>query len=155
MTNKWYDPILNAVKSFFGMQTDATEQEIHQALQNFKSLDDFKSSIRAQVKSEIETEMQAKIDDENNEFLKKNQNLEQQLAAANQRATELQTEAADLRKKVEQLTADVKAKSDEIAELKSKPAADLNLGSTGGDGYDSQSDLPVWNQWKAKMAETR
>ena len=156
---KWYNEILTALKGFFSLEHDATEQEVHQRITGMKTLDEMKQSIEAEIRPRIEQE--------------EGERYGAQIAAEAARADAAETKAGDLEtrlaeadKQLESLQADVKRLEaqavelrDKIAALEKLPAADHTSGQPAT-GTQSATDKPYLRnpvylkaqQMRARMA---
>lgn len=137
---KWFNEIMTALKTFFALEHDATEQEVHEKLTGMKTLDEMKASIAADLRATIEQE--------------EGERYGAQIIAEAARADTAEAKAADLEnrlaeadKQLESLQADVKRLEaqavelrDKIAALEKLPAADHTSGqpATGA----TQTDKP-------------
>lgn len=138
----WTAEILLECKRIFGIQHDATEQEIHESLREIESHEDLKTSIIEEFKTdsnaptEKETELEAKVSDMQAQV----DDLKSQLESAQQTIDNLTAEKKDLESKGSALQA-------EIDQLKEEPADK----HTGGDNPPpGKSKTPVWDNFKEK-----
>lgn len=102
---KFYESILANIKSFFGMEPDATEAEVDAKLDAVQSREAYEAKIREEVKAEYE----------------------QQIATLKQEMVE---NAADLNKQISGLKETIERRDVRIAELEKQPAADHTTGVT-------------------------
>lgn len=108
---KWYNSILTNVKSLLGLDNEATEQEVDQALREHETREVLENGIRETVASEY----QAQID-----------GLNSQLAAANKQIQTHESTITDLIQERDSLQAQVTELSERVledhTELKGKGA---------------------------------
>lgn len=107
-----YDTILKNTRRFFGMDSEASEAEVDQKLEEAGTVE----AMKATLKKEVEAEMQTEIDDEK---------------AKN---TTLETANTGLTKEVKDLKADLKTAKEEIEELKKEPGEKHTGGETSEEG---------------------
>lgn len=141
---KWFNEILTAAKSFFGLEHDATEQEVHEKLTGMKTLEEMKSGIEADIRTRIEQEegerYGAQIAAEATRAdaaESRAADLETQLADANTQLTALQASISAL----ESAATDLKAR---IVELEKLPGATHTNGDTDT-GEKKESNKPYLN----------
>lgn len=154
---KWYNEILNTLKSFFALEHDATEQEVHEKLTGMKTYDEMKQSIEAELRPRIEHEEAERYGP--------------QIAAAEQRAEDAETKAGDLdaqlnaaneqieslQARITQLETDAKSLQEQIQALEKLPAADHTSGQPGT-GNQSAAEKPYLKNplyLKAKAMQSR
>lgn len=143
---KWFNEILTAAKSFFGLEHDATEQEVHEKITSMKTFEEMQTGIEASVRARIEQEegerYGAQIASEAaraDAAETRAADLESQLADANTRLTALQASIATLE-------ADATALQARIAELEKLPGATHTAGDTDtGDTGQKTANRPYHN----------
>jgi septal ring factor EnvC (AmiA/AmiB activator) len=111
---KFYSQILTLVAAFFGMNSESTEAEIHQRLEEAGTLED----MRAQIRQEFEQQIR-----EQNEEI---QSLGSQLAAVSEERDALQQQ--------------VNEQEERIAELEKEPAEN----HTNGQKETSAKEETPW-----------
>lgn len=119
---KWFNEILTATKAFFGMEHDATEQEVHEKLTSMKSINDMRAAIEAEEAQRYGAQIQAEAA-RATAAEQRAQELEEQLNAAN-------TALDQLRNSVTQLRTDAESLRARITELEKLPAATHTDGQT-------------------------
>ncbi len=122
---KWFNEILTGLKSFFSLEHDATEQEVHAAITKHGNLESMKQAIRAELQEEVTTLKSAMAEIES-----QNDALQNRLNEVEAENATLQATLSDLKKEAETLRADAKAKADEIEQMKKEPAATHTEGET-------------------------
>lgn len=110
---KWFNEILTAVKVVFGLEHDATEQEVHEKLTSMKSYDDLKAQITADVRAVVEQE-------EGERYGAQIAAEAARADAAEAKATEIETKLAAANTQIEQLQADIKRLETEATALKAR-----------------------------------
>lgn len=143
---KWYDQILASVKSFFALEHDATEQEVHEKLQSAKSLESFQAELRQSLEQEIRAEMLTELNAET----ERANAAEILLEAAKATISEQNSGGAELESRIEQLTATITAHEATIETLKKKPAEDHTAGEGGAPA--PKNDKPYLNSAIYKQA---
>lgn len=123
--SKWAGEILLETKRIFGLDHDASEQEVHEHLRTVESFADVAASLRTEIEKEFTapTEREKTLEDEK-------QDLENRAAQAEQEAATLRATVAALKKEAEDLKTEAKAKADEIERLKAEPATKHTGGET-------------------------
>jgi len=109
---KWYDQILASVKNLLGLESEATEAEVHAALKDTGSREALATSIRAELNAEHTAAIAA---------------MQTQLDAANASLAASQASNATLTTQVATLTT-------ENATLKAQPAAERSTGKREEEG---------------------
>lgn len=122
---KWFNEILTGLKSFFGLEHDATESEVHAALTKHGNLENMKQAIREELQEEVNTLQSALAETE-----KQKDALDNRLKEVEAENATLQATLSDLKKEAETLKADATAKADEIERMKKEPAAEHTGGET-------------------------
>lgn len=125
---KWYNEILTALKGFFSLEHDATEQEVHERLTGMKSLDDMKQSIEAEIRPRIEQEEGERYGAQIIAAQDRADAAERSAAELDTRLTDANTQIETLNARIAQLERDATALRDQVAALEKMPAAD----HTGG-----------------------
>lgn len=147
---KWYNQILNQVKSFFNMDTSAQESEIHEKMTEFGSYE----QMEAKIRSDVEAEFKAKQGGDDDEFYKalsdERDDLVNKLKVVSDEATQLKKSAKVLADEVAQLKLDATAAADRIIELEKGPAAPIITGPTDPPGQP-KSNTPVWDAYKKRF----
>lgn len=134
---KWFNEILTAAKSFFGMEHDATEQEVHEKLTSMKSINDMRAAIQAEEAQRYGAQIQAEAD-RATAAEQRAQELEEKLTAANAALDGLQSN-------INQLKADAESLRARITELEKMPAADHTDGQTGTTPATDAAEKPYLN----------
>jgi septal ring factor EnvC (AmiA/AmiB activator) len=111
---KFYSQILTLVAAFFGMNSESTEAEIHQRLEEAGTLEDMRTQIRQEFEQQIR---------EQNEEI---QSLGSQLAAVSEERDALQQQ--------------VNEQEERIAELEKEPAEN----HTNGQRENSAAEDAPW-----------
>jgi chromosome segregation ATPase len=108
---KWYNEILNKVKTIFMMSAEATEAEVHEQLSKINTIEAAAADVE-KIRQEVGHEFSTQVGE-----------LEKQV--------ERLTQTIDQRdKKIEELSNQVKAQAAEIETLKKEPAAEHTAGVT-------------------------
>lgn len=142
--SKLYDELMSAFASFFRLGDDATETEIHAAIEGQKPL----SEQLEEARTDAVKELQKQFDTLKSDFDKQAERitaLEKMVSDAadaatvkDARITELQTEIADHAKTVDALKAQHKTEIDSLAgELASAKAGKLKETDAGGDRHEA------------------
>lgn len=122
--SKWAAEILLETKRIFGLDHDASEQEVHEHLRSVESFEQF----TAQARENVEKQFTAPTERENALQGEKDA-LENRVNELASQVDTLQTNLAALKEEAEALKQDAEAKAEEIERLKAE-AADTH---TGGD----------------------
>lgn len=125
---KWYDNILNGLKTFFNLSADATESEIDQVL----------TEANAQKMNSKKS-----VDDDEEVFLKK-ADFDAKILQMQKQVTDLEQSVRDLK----QSTLDLKTR---VAELEKMPAAEQTNGATDDETANSKQLTPMTARAIAKM----
>lgn len=131
--SKWAAQILLENKRIFGLDHEASEQEVHEHLRTVESFADVAASLRAEVEKEFTapTERENALQTENEALENRVKELEPQVAS-------LQANVAQLEKDAKSLKSDLDAKVTEIEALKSEAAAEHTGGETEPGGGNAE-----------------
>jgi TolA-binding protein len=122
---KWYNEILNKVKTLFKMSTEATEAEVHEQLSKINTIEAAVADVE-KIRQEVGQEFSTQVGE-----------LEKQV--------ERLTQTIDQRdKKIEELSNQVKAQASEIETLKKEPAAEHTAGPAES-AAPAKNDKPWMN----------
>ncbi len=142
--NKWAGEILLETKRIFGLDHDASEQEVHEHLRNVESYDTVVDNAKSEGMQDLLALQSGLAETERQKDFLENRakELESQVDALQANVDALKTEA-------EALKADVTAKAAEIEALKSEPAAKHTTGDVDPEPAP-KSATPVWDAFKAQ-----
>ncbi len=126
MTTKWVDDILSTLRSWFNQGDDATESEIHAAMQEAGGLDGLKAKIKADAISEANTAHAAEIE----KITKEKSDIEDELTSLKSGLAETEGRLAAANSRITELE---KRSTAEITKVKSE-STDENAGS----------NMPAW-----------
>ena len=122
---KWYNEILNKVKTLFKMSTEATEAEVHEQLSKINTIEAAVADVE-KIRQEVGQEFSTQVGE-----------LEKQV--------ERLTQTIDQRdKKIEELSNQVKTQTTEIETLKKEPAAEHTAGAAESSA-PAKNDKPWMN----------
>ena len=122
---KWFNEIMSGLKSFFSLEHDATEQEVHETLTKHGSLKSFQDSIRAEVGKELEAEKASLL-----EMTSEKERLEGDLKAANAKVGALEADVKRLEADLASQKKDLEAANTTIEKMKAEAADDPTTGPT-------------------------
>jgi len=123
---KFYEKILKNTRRFFGMDSEASEAEVDQKLEEAGTLEAFQASIKAS----IEASMQRELDELNAE--------KESLESINQQQAEKIDQLQQVINEANQKISEMQARIDE---LEKKPAVDHTSGNSSDDGKAKE---PLW-----------
>lgn len=127
---KWLDNILSNLRSWFSLDENATDSEIHEAMEKAGGLD----GMRSQIKDEVAAEKAGEIT-----------KLQNDLTAAKDQVTQLQ---ADLKAANDKNT----AAQNRITELEKRSTAEPTGIKSEGEGDEVTDDpMPVWKAFQKKI----
>ena len=138
---KWYNEILTALKSFFSLDHDATEQEVHERLTGMKNVDEMKQSIEAEIRQRIEQEEGERYGAQIIAEMNRADAAEQKAADLDTRLNDANAQIEVLNARIAQLEKDATALRDQVAGLEKLPAAD-HTGVQPATGAQAKTDRP-------------
>lgn len=94
---KFYSQILTLIAAFFGMNSESTEAEIHQRLEEAGTLEDMRAQIRHEFEQQITDleDQNQQLQDQLNAITTERDELQQQVSDQQARITELEQEPAE------------------------------------------------------------
>lgn len=94
---KFYSQILTLIAAFFGMNSESTEAEIHQRLEEAGTLEDMRKQIREEFEQQLQDleDENQQLQDQVNTLTGERDDLQQQVSDQQARITELEKEPAE------------------------------------------------------------
>lgn len=126
MTTKWVDDILSTLRSWFNQGDDATESEIHAAMQEAGGLDGLKAKIKADAISEANTAHAAEIE----KISKEKSDMEAELTSLKSGLAETERHLA--------------AANTRIAELEKRTTAEITKVKSESTDENDGTNMPAW-----------
>ena len=123
---KWYEDILSTLRSWFNQGDDATESEIHEAMQSAGGMEGLKAKIKADAKAEASAENAAEIE----KITKEQSDMEAELTSLKSGLAETERHLA--------------AANTRIAELEKRTTAEITKVKSESTDENDGTNMPAW-----------